>query len=95
MKPLQILGKKVPFVVKKGFANEDGTLGEYLPGKYKILIDAELKGTELTWVIIHEMIHAMFDRGGLLDAQIPPEVEEVIATQVAIVITENFKLQRK
>ncbi len=95
MKSVAILGLKVPVKKQKDFADVEGNLGLYCPIKRTITLDADLKGVEKTEVLIHEMVHALFHRGGLFDAQLPGEVEEIIATQVAILITENFRLQRK
>ena len=58
-----------------------------------IMIDKTLVGYELQQTLIHEYLHAVFDRTSLTQS-IPDELEEVIVDQVATFLVDmyNFDL---
>lgn len=93
MKPLNILGRIVKI---KKFKNT----GENIAGFYdfdtkEIGIDASLKKDDAVSTLIHEVGHALFHRGGLIQCNISREVQEIIVEQYATVLLDNFKLTRK
>lgn len=46
-------------------------------------------------VLIHEMIHACFAEVGVHSAQLPRELEEVIAESLASMFTKHFNIRLK
>ena len=78
----------------KGLRSEQSVFGLYSSMQKKILIAEDQTKEEAISTLVHESIHALFDRAGV-NQSINGEIEEVIAEQVAIMITENFSLTLK
>ena len=51
-----------------------------------------MKGQRYDECVIHEMVHAVFDRIGVGSTKLHPDFEEIICDSVAKVVSENFKL---
>lgn len=87
-----IFGTKIK-VVKKDLS-QAGFLGLYYNDKKKIEITTGLdKQTELE-TIIHEFVHAVFDRLSYRQA-INIQLEELICDQLAKSLCENFTIRMK
>lgn len=88
---INVLGKKVPITTSKTLASR-GIYGLYDAGAGKIEVDVNIKGDMLKRTIIHETIHAMFDR---LGSQMDFQLEEIYCDSIANVIVENFNVSLK
>lgn len=95
MTSVKIYGLDVPVLRRKNLTQETGFLGYFDPEKNEIVIDANLKGMDFLSTLVHEIIHAVFTRGGLRQAKISPSLEEIICEQISVVLTENFSLHKK
>lgn len=92
MKSLNVLGKRVPLKKVKGLTRDTGMLAYYDTELKLIAYDHDLAADKIMPTLIHEMVHAMFDRSGLSQAKLPLELEEVIAEVFQTVLLENFKV---
>lgn len=92
MKSLDVLGKRVPLKKVKNLTRETGMLAYYDTEAKIIAYDSELSQERFLPTLIHEMVHAIFDRSGLSQAKLPLELEEVIAEVFQTVLLENFKV---
>jgi Zn-dependent peptidase ImmA (M78 family) len=95
VKALKVFGKDVPVKKCSRVGEEFGLAGYYDYGSGTITIEASLKADDYIHTLVHEICHAIFHRGGLHQAKMPTELEEIICEQVATVLTENFRLTRK
>lgn len=91
MKPLNIFGRKVKVNLVESLVENQGNLGTYCYDKKEIDLEATLKPKELIEVLVHEAVHAMFDRTGV-HQNLAEGVEEIITEQIVTVLTENFKI---
>ena len=91
-KYLKILGKKIKIVFRD--MTEENVCGHYLYNKNMIEINNTLDVATQQITLLHELIHAVFHRAGIHNANVSHDIEEVIADQVSKVILENFKLTR-
>jgi Zn-dependent peptidase ImmA (M78 family) len=89
-KTLNIFGRTVKVVKKKGLYKEESTYGYYDPEKLTIYIDADLKPKIQAETIKHEAGHALFHRAGLCQTSISPDIEQIIVEQFSIMYSENF-----
>ncbi|MGL4558317.1 MAG: hypothetical protein ACRCV5_12485 [Afipia sp.] len=89
-----VFGLVVPVIKEKGLS-ERGFAGYYDPMKKQIKIDPNQKGLELTHTVLHELGHTLFDRCGILQSKIPPELVEVIVENYATMLVENFRVTPK
>lgn len=94
MKSVNVFGRKVPVLLENGLF-EQGYAGCYDDETYEITLDARLKGEKYMEILLHEIGHAIFGRGGLDHAMIPPQIQEVIVQQYAAVLLDNFRLTPK
>lgn len=87
MRSLNIFGRKI----KVRMANLDhlGLDGYYDPEKYEIVIGDNCD--DLNSSIIHECLHAIWDRLGLNQTDIPLNVQELIVEGFANALVENEK----
>lgn len=92
---IKIYGWEIPVKKLKGLADAHGILGCYDYETKTIVVDASLKKADYMSTLLHEIIHALFHRAGLHQAQIPEALEEIICEQVSTVLTENFNLTVK
>lgn len=88
---LVIFGQNIKVSYKKNLIN-NGVAGSYNTSTKEIEIDKSLKGKEFNQVLLHELIHAVFDRLGLINTNVSHELEEIICDNVATAISENAKL---
>ena len=95
MKAIRIYGWEIPIVKQKGLTDAHGVLGFYDYTTKTIVIDASLKKADYMATLLHEVVHALFHRGGLHQTKIPTSVEEIICEQVSTVLIENFNLTAK
>lgn len=91
-KHLKILGKKIKVVFRD--MTEENVCGHYLYAKGLIEINNTLPILTQQVTLLHEIVHAVFDRAGIHNANVSHDIEEVIADQVSKVILENFKITR-
>lgn len=89
-----IFGKKTPVKVIKNLIKDHGVHGLFSKEKNNILIAEDQSKEDATQTLIHEITHSVFSRAGV-NQSISHEIEEVIAEQIATVITENFTLSLK
>lgn len=86
---VDIFGRLVILDFEEGLKDNEEADGDYKDGV--IRLDDTLKDEDLICTLIHEMVHALFDRAGLRQG-IQDQAEEVCAEQVAIMMIENFKI---
>lgn len=55
-----------------------------------LVIDGNNDDKYVAETLFHELFHAYMRRMGVINAGIPHEVEEIIADQFAMLLTENF-----
>ena len=89
---LKILGRKIPVKVTKDLDNSFA--GLYKFKEKEILIQEGQTKNDAVMTLIHEMFHALSHRAGIAQV-ISPEMDEIIAEQVSIMIHENFNLTLK
>lgn len=94
MKPKSITvhGFKIPIEYKK---LEENFRGLYHYSPCRIEINNALAKDDLTRTLIHELIHAVFDKGSINQCAISHDAQELICDQIANVICKNFKLTKK
>ena len=93
IKKINILGESVK--VKYRDMTEDKVCGWYIYDKKLIEINNKIPKDIQNVTLVHEIIHAVFDRAGILNAKVSHDIQEVICDQVAKVLTENFNLKEK
>jgi Zn-dependent peptidase ImmA (M78 family) len=91
---LSIFGKKVVVKKRRGLASVEGFDGLFFPANDLIVLDADLKGKQLNHVLIHEMIHCVINRTGILQAGLSEGLEEVLCENIATALVENFTLKK-
>lgn len=92
MKKLIVLGKTIP-IDYHDLSSTDFD-GAYVSSLEKIVLDTSLKGNEMRAVLLHEAVHALFDRLGLR-GNLPDSLEEMLSETFAQMVTENFDLRAK
>ncbi len=90
---IDVLGKKIKVVFRD--MTQDNVCGHYVYDKNLIEINNKLNKETQEVTLLHEIIHAVFFRSGILNTKVSADAEEVICDQVAKVIQENFKLVKK
>lgn len=91
---LKVFGSIVPVYKLENLLSAEGMYGFYDPeGKY-IAVDHGLNGHMLEHTIIHEMMHAIFDRLHI-DAQMERTFTEVLVENVSACVLENFEVKQK
>jgi Zn-dependent peptidase ImmA (M78 family) len=90
---LDILGLKVK--VKYKDLNAENLCGKYVYDEKTIYINSTLPKEMQRVTLIHEFLHAAFDRAGLSQAKISHDAQEIICDQFAKALTENFKVTKK
>ena len=93
LKTIDVLGKKVKIVFRD--MTVENVCGHYVYDKSLIEINNTLSKETQEVTLLHELIHAVFFRSGILNTKVSPDAEEIICDQVAKVIQENFKLVKK
>jgi len=88
---LNVFGK----VFKVHVCQQDSVVARVNYNLQKIEIDPSQKGQKFDECLIHEVIHAVFDRIGVGSTKLAPDFEEIICDSVAKVISENFKLVKR
>lgn len=91
---LKIFGQIIKVLKKKGLL-EKGYRGMYSPCRQEIVLDASLNRQASDHTLVHELVHAVWNRTGIDQANISPGIEEVLCENVATAITENFTLKLK
>lgn len=82
--------KKVPkLIMTKGVA------ASYCLKTKSIEIDSALKGEDMIHAYIHELIHALCDRIGLINCDFSHDLEELLADNVPAMLLENFEIKCK
>lgn len=91
---LKVFGLLIYVYKLENLLKNEGMYGYYCPeGKY-IAVDKDLSGKILEHTIIHEMLHAVFDRLHI-DAQMERSFVEVLVENVSVALMENFEVKRK
>lgn len=90
---LDILGMKVK--VKYSDLNKENLCGKYVYDEKTIYVNSTLNRETQHVTLIHEFLHAVFDRAGLTQAKITSDAQEIICDQFAKALTENFKVIKK
>jgi Zn-dependent peptidase ImmA (M78 family) len=93
MKKVNVLGRVVP--IYRLDLGESPFHAYYDLDNKTITMDSSLKGELFMHVLLHEIGHAIFCRGGLQQTQISHDLQELIVEQFATVIAENFTLKPK
>lgn len=93
VKSFNVLGSFVEVKKVKNLLNDKFIYGRYNSIERTIQIDASLKGMQKDHVLIHELIHATLHRIGFENTGLLPELEELIADNIARTITENAKIK--
>lgn len=88
-----ILGMKVK--VKYADLNKENLCGKYVYDEKTIYINSTLNKELQKVTLLHEFLHAVFDRAGLTQAKITSDAQEIICDQFAKALTENFKVTKK
>ena len=88
-----VFGEKYSLKRKPGLQDE-GLMGRCSPKCKAIEIDAELKGNELIWTVVHEICHAAFNES-CANHGFSRDVEEIICDVIGKIIAENFNLEPK
>lgn len=60
-----------------------------------IEIRDDQSGIKFDECLLHEIIHATFDRIGIGCTKLAPDLEEVICDSIAKIIAENYKLVKR
>ena len=92
-KNLYVFGEKYSLKRVKGLAAK-GICGEVNRDTKEIIIDSNLKGSELHETIIHEVGHCVFHEVSLYQS-ISHDLEEVIVDTIAKALAKNFDLRAK
>lgn len=96
---LNIFGKQVRVLKKKNLGEDAGTdhvlAGYYDPTNSVIAIDESLVGDEYYHTLVHEIVHAVLHRTGVIQSRLSMDVHEIICENIATALTENFKLTKK
>jgi 16S rRNA G966 N2-methylase RsmD len=97
MKLGKIFGRTVAYVPLANLMKEDDTVAEFFPCEDQdfdiIFFDPEFK--DQAQAIIHEEIHGVMNRTGIVQTSITQDVIEVICENVATYIAEAYELKRK
>lgn len=93
LKSIDVLGKKIKINFRD--MTKENVCGHYVYESNLIEINSQLNKETQEVTLLHELIHAVFFRSGILNAKVSQDAEEIICDQVAKVIQENFKLIRK
>jgi len=91
-KKLAVFGQTVKIRYVKDLVEKQEISGDYLDGI--IRIDADLDSKLMYLTLLHEAIHALFDRLGVGQV-VNGGVEEIICDNIAMLIYENFELEIK
>ncbi len=90
-----IFGQKVLYKLRDFVKEQIHVCGLYDSENKTIFIEKNLKGNELKHTILHEEIHAIFDRCGLNQTQHTQDLQEMICENVARFILENYNITDK
>lgn len=93
IKSFDVLGKKIKVVFRD--MTEENVCGHYVYNENLIEINTKTTRETQEITLLHELVHAVFFRSGVLNAKISSDLEEVISDQLAKVIIENFKLVKR
>ena len=74
---------------------ETGAVGLYDPDQKKIIIDSRLNENDKLHTLIHEFVHAVQFRSGLVQTSIPQDLHEIMAETIATALIENFEIKLK
>lgn len=92
-KPFNVLGLEVPLIQSEVL--ENNVAGDYCPVKKIIRVCRKNKKNQQKSIILHELLHAYFDRVGALDIGIDEQTEEMLCNTLTALLLDNFRLTRK
>ncbi len=87
-----IFGSKISIIKRNGLKTLAHEYGHYDGENSQIVVDSSLTEKEFVTTLMHEVIHATFDR---LNIQINPTIEEMLCEVITISIYDNFKVSIK
>jgi Zn-dependent peptidase ImmA (M78 family) len=89
---LEIMGEtwKVMFIHPVVDTNNNPAYGLCDWPQRVLWIDSELDQSTMAHTLIHEMFHAYVRRSGVYNGNLSHEMEEILADQFALILTENF-----
>lgn len=90
-----VLGLKVKCRAKENLIQDHGWAAYYDNNTKTICYDPTLSKDDLNHTLIHELVHALWVRGGAFQSKLSREFEEVLCEQFATLITENFEIKVK
>lgn len=91
-KSYMVFGKKVDVVVLDTQPKTSDGLdaeGIFYPYEWKIVLDGALNSEQMKQTLYHELGHALMFRTGLTQANISPEIQEMIVEIFATFFAEN------
>jgi Zn-dependent peptidase ImmA (M78 family) len=88
-----VFGMKIN--VKLSDLRRENIAGFFSPTHNEIQICKSLKKTDKEQTLMHEFLHAVFYRMGIIQSKMPIELEEIIVENFATAITENFSVRPK
>lgn len=91
VKSKKIMGK----TAKISHVHLDDADGLFIPSTFEIKIDKDLVGDDYVHTRLHEEFHAVWERLGLGNTEIPPEIQEIIVDGMSKYVTENYRLVDK
>ncbi len=87
---LNIFGIKVP--VYRAKLSNPNHAALYCPQNNTIVISQDLKKEDVPCALIHEIVHSVMQRTGFNQTSISHDIQEMLCENIAIAISENFKL---
>lgn len=96
MKLKHIFGRLTAYIPIEGLMDQ-GDVAEFFPceGEDFDLIFFDPEFPNLKQALLHEEIHALLNRIGVLQESIPGGMEETICEAVSVFITESYGLKEK
>lgn len=85
---VMVYGKEIPIKFKE--------MDDYgLTDGCTIWISTECPAKLIKQTLLHELVHCLFRRVSIVQADISSDIEEVIADTIAVVMDENFILRAR
>lgn len=92
IKSVTVFGKECKI---KSTEIDSNFLGLFYPREFKIDMSKNCPPDLYEYVLIHELIHAVFERSSLNQCNISHDVQEIVCDQVSKFLNENFKILKK
>ena len=97
MKLKYIFGRLTAYVPIPGLMDNEGDVAEFLPceGQDFDLIFYDPAYSNIKQALLHEEIHALLNRIGILQEGMPGGMEEVLCEAISVFLTESYNLKEK